>query len=59
MDPPTDRKANLWLTEAVYVKDYRTNLCFMSYHNVNGERYIFTSVPCTPEVEQEIVKVSK
>lgn len=42
-----------------YYKDTRTNLCFVRNHvtNSNGlSDNIFTSVPCTPEVEKLLLK---
>lgn len=48
--PPVNKRAS----QVIYVKDVRTNLCFV--HNEvtmpNMASYdIFTNVPCTPEVE--------
>jgi hypothetical protein len=42
-----------------YYKDNKTNLCFVrnSVCNTNGICYnIFTNVPCTPEVENLLIK---
>lgn len=38
-----------------YVKDSRTNLCFLSYAS-GGNAGLLTNVPCTEEVEKEIKK---
>jgi len=41
----------------LYYKDHRTNLCFtgswISAYPVGG-KYVFSHVPCTPEVEKAI-----
>jgi hypothetical protein len=51
--PPVEDRAS----HIMYVKDKRTNLCF-AYNGVNnGHGFtedVFTSVPCTPEVERLI-----
>jgi PBP1b-binding outer membrane lipoprotein LpoB len=42
-----------------YVKDERTNLCFVHNYVQNsslGTYHIFTNVPCSPEVEKLIKK---
>lgn len=39
----------------VYVKDSRTNLCFVETHSYGGYRQ-FANVPCSPEVERLINK---
>ena len=42
-----------------YVKDERTNLCFVHNYVQNsnlGTYHIFVNVPCTPEVEKLIHK---
>jgi hypothetical protein len=43
----------------MYVKDNRTNLCFVHNYVTNsnlGSYDIYTNVPCTPEVEKLLVK---
>ena len=43
--------------QITYVKDSRTNLCFVYNEVTNsnlGSYDIFTNVPCTPEVEELI-----
>lgn len=40
----------------VYIKDKRTNLCFVRnvvYTSPNS--FVYTNVPCTPEVEKLII----
>jgi len=42
-----------------YVKDERTNLCFVHNYVMNsnlGTYHIFVNVPCTPEVEKLLSK---
>jgi len=36
-----------------YSKDKRTNLCF-AYHELSFNNAVFTNVPCTPEVENNL-----
>lgn len=43
----------------IYVKDNRTNLCFVRSYVMNssmGSYDIYANVPCTPEVERLLVK---
>ena len=37
----------------IYIKDYRTNLCF-AYHKYSRESFV--NVPCSPEVEKHLTK---
>jgi hypothetical protein len=41
-------------SELIYLKDYRTNLCYASWGAMN-ESGVLTNVPCTPEVERLLV----
>ena len=42
---------NALTTYGLYIKDSRTNLCFLTYFFGNQDGNI-TNVPCTPEVEK-------
>ncbi len=42
-----------WMQDMQYFKDTRTNLCFASSRIKSHGSLLFTSVPCTPELEQE------
>lgn len=50
----SSKRSNVIIEYMLYVKDRRTNLCFLV--NPGGSNFSHTYVPCTPEVEKEIEK---
>jgi len=47
------KKANLGMASSYYVKDSRTNMCFLKMRF--GSYATFTCVPCSAEVEKILV----
>lgn len=51
----TVSNSNSIMSDLIYVKDTRTNLCFATAYAYSNNA-VMSNIPCTPEVEQ-IIKI--